>query len=121
MTAVIMRKIFFLCVAIAIVGAAVPSANAKTYIGPGGRSCSEYLEFTRSAPDMADSIDLWILGYVSGLNFMTYSVKKVDLLRAQEYRDVISFVKGYCSTNPEKTLNNAANEFWIHLSRRSSH
>ena len=67
-------------------------------------------------PEIGTAIDLWVLGYISGLNFLTYSTKKVDLLANESSTSVIGFIQGYCSANTKMTLNNAANEYWIHIS-----
>ena len=95
----------------------VTPVTARTFLGSGGTTCGDYFQIKRVVPDAAKGIDLWLLGYVSGLNFMNYASRKIDLLQQQDSRDVLSFVSGYCSTNPEKTLNNAANEYWIQLSQ----
>ena len=88
---------------------------AKTYLGSGGTSCSEYSSIKKTMPEIGTAIDLWVLGYISGLNFLTYSTKKVDLLTNESATSVIGFIQGYCSVNTKMTLNNAANEYWIHL------
>jgi hypothetical protein len=111
-SAIIKRHIavFFL----AVLGFALSSEiQAKTYLGAGGTSCGEYMTIKRAFPDTAERIDLWLLGYVSGLNFSVYVTKNLDLLANQSAADVIGFVQGYCSVNSNKTLNNAANEYWF--------
>ena len=92
--------------------------RAQAYIGSGGTSCAEYQAIGQQNPDASQAIDLWILGYLSGLNMMTFSSRKVDLLSGVAYRDVSGFIRGYCAGNPSKTLNNAANEFWFQLADR---
>lgn len=94
------------------------SAFAKTYIGAGGTTCGEYISSKKSLPGVAQAIEFWILGYVSGLNFITYATREVDLLSNQSSNEIIGFVQGYCSTNTEKSLNNAANEYWVQLSKK---
>ncbi len=94
--------------------------QAKIYLGSGGTSCGEYMTIKQVLPDAGKSIDLWLLGYVSGLNFYAYATKKADLLANQSAADVIGFVQGYCSANRDKTLNNAANEYWFQISKRHS-
>ena len=102
----------------ALIAASSPVALAKTYLGAGGSSCAEYMAIKQALPGAGKAIDLWLLGYVSGLNFYAYANKKIDLLGNQSAADVIGFVQGYCSVNGSKTLNNAANEYWIQISKR---
>ena len=90
----------------------------KTYLGSGGTSCGEYLRVKKTLPDVAQAIELWLLGYVSGLNMSTYSMYANDLLINQTNNDVIVFVNGYCATNEAKTLNNAVNEYWVQIVKR---
>ena len=100
-----------------VLGCAWPGVGtARTYLGSGGTSCADYLQIKQQAPAATQGIELWLLGYVSGVSFMTYAVRKVDLLADQSAANVISFVQGYCAANPSKTLNNAANEYWFQLS-----
>lgn len=100
---------------------ATAPAEARTYLGSGGTACAEYINIKQALPEAGQGIDLWLLGYVSGLNFMNYITKKIDLLENQKSGDVIGFIQGYCSTNPKKTLNNAANEYWINLLHQFRH
>lgn len=102
----------------ALIAASSPVALAKTYLGSGGTACAEYMAIKQALPDAGKAIDLWLLGYVSGLNFYAYANKKTDLLANQSAADVIGFVQGYCSVNGNKTLNNAANEYWVQISKR---
>ena len=99
----------FLCLAL--------PCKAKTYLGAGGTSCKEYLNYKRELPVAAQAIDFWILGYISGLNFANYSTTKVDLLIDKSSTDILGFVKGYCSAREQKTLNNAANEYYVQAAK----
>jgi hypothetical protein len=103
---------------VALITASSPVALARTYLGSGGTTCAEYIAIKQALPDIGRAIDLWLLGYVSGLNFYAYANKQVDLLGNQSAHNVISFVQGYCAINGDKTLNNAANEYWIQISNR---
>lgn len=60
----------------ALIAASSPVALAKTYLGSGGTSCAEYMAIKQALPDTGKAIDLWLLGYVSGLNFYAYANKK---------------------------------------------
>lgn len=93
-------------------------ALAKTYLGSGGTSCAEYMAIKQAAPDAGKEIDLWLLGYVSGLNFYGYANNRQDLLINQSAADVLGFVQGYCSVNGNKTLNNGLNEYWFQMTKR---
>ncbi len=103
---------------IALVAGISPVALANTYIGPGGSSCSDYVKLKQRLPDAASYIELWVLGYISGLNFYLYANKNIDLLARQTSADIVGFLQGYCSANGDSTINNAANEYWIQLSKR---
>ena len=94
-------------------------ADANTQIGFGLMTCGQYNQFQDKTPDLARGVDAWILGYVSGVNFMAHTSKGVDLLQDQSAKEIISFVQGYCRSTPTKTVANAANEFWFTLSDRT--
>ena len=86
---------------------------AGTYLGAGGATCAYWAEVRRDYPAGKVAVELWLLGYVSGLNFALYSDRGIDLLENQSRESVLGFVEGYCATNPGRTLNNAANEYWV--------
>ena len=110
------------CMALSLLATLVvawsPMALAKTYLGSGGTSCAEYMAIKQALPDVGKAIELWLLGYVSGLNLYAYAQNKTDVLANQSAADVIGFVQGYCSVNENRTLNNAANEYWFQISKR---
>ena len=105
-------------VAVGLISALAPAAAAPTYLGAGGTNCGEYIQFKQSSPENATAVDFWLLGYVSGLNMLGYSRYNTDLLINQSHKDVIGFVNGYCSVNDKRTLNNAANEYWVQIVKR---
>ena len=105
-------------VAVVFISTLAPPAVAQSYLGSGGTTCGEYLKIKYGMPDVAQAIELWVLGYLSGLNMSAYSNYKTDLLNKQSSSDVIGFVNGYCSANDKRTLNNAANEYWVQIVKR---
>ena len=105
-------------VAVVLISSLASAAAAQTYLGAGGTSCGEYIQFKQSSPENATAVDFWVLGYVSGLNMLGYSRYKTDLLINQSHKDVIGFVNGYCAANDKRTLNNAANEYWVQIVKR---
>jgi|CXWL01.1.fsa_nt_gi hypothetical protein len=94
------------------------SAGAQTYLGSGGTSCREYMSYVSTQTPVAQGMELWALGYVSGLNMASYATIKIDRLIKEKSNAIVGFARGYCSANPEKTLSNALNEYWFQLARR---
>jgi hypothetical protein len=83
-------------------------------------TCQKYLYMKESAPDIAGAYDLWVFGYVSGLNISNYHTKKVDLLSAQTTSDLLRAIKAFCSVEPtsKKTLKEAVDNYWGALSAK---
>ena len=88
------------------------TAIAQTQIGAGLAKCALYNQLQDQKADPTYGIELWVLGYLSGINFIHYIVKNEDFLIRQNSEVIISFLKGYCRANPGKTIANASNELW---------
>jgi hypothetical protein len=88
------------------------SAPAQTQMGHGLAPCNVYVRSLNNEPLISQSFEAWVIGYVSGLNFALYVTKGVDSLADQNSREIISFVEGFCRSNPSKTVTNAANAYW---------
>lgn len=90
--------------------------RAQTYIGSGGTPCGM---FTKSLADKNFPVVLaltqWVEGYVSGLSLYWGVSRGGDLLARLPDNSAAKFLLGYCAANPEKTLTNAANEWWSTL------
>jgi hypothetical protein len=95
-------------------------ASAQTQLGHGNASCSVFNQAQNNSPQIEQAFDAWIIGYISGVNFMIHTIKKVDLLASKDAKEINSFVRGYCRANPTKTVTNAANEYWFGLSERQA-
>ena len=95
-------------------------SSAQTQIGYGNAPCAMFNQAQSNSPQIEQSFDAWIVGYVSGVNFMLTTIKKTDLLASKNAGEIGSFVRGYCRANPTKTVTNAANEYWFGLSERQS-
>ena len=89
--------------------------HAQTYLGPGGLSCLTYMNETVTSSK--ETLDSYILGYVSGLGFLSSLAKRQDVLKPYDRSDVIGYVRAYCRQNGSKTLLNASNEFMFSLDR----
>jgi hypothetical protein len=98
----------------ALITTATPAA-AQTYLGAGGVSCDEYVEMRRTGDAIGRSVDQWLLGYVSGLNFAMKAVRQVDPLIATEGSQVVSYVTRYCAANRGAQVVKAANDFYFAL------
>lgn len=113
------RSPFAFTVALALVGFWSGECLAGgTFLGAGGTTCAQYAQIRPQFPEIGKGVELWILGYLSGVNFAVYSTKGVDLLADQSRENVLSFIDGYCAMNSTRTLNNAANEYWFQLANR---
>lgn len=84
------------------------NVRANTYIGAGTLSCGAYLnkeEVVRSA------VQLWVLGYVSGINAMS----NVDFLEKFDGEGIGASVDKYCRENPLKKIYDASNDIGIQM------
>ena len=93
-------------------------SGANTQLGLGLTKCGQFNAVQTQAPDIARAFDAWITGYVSGVNFVIHSTKGLDLLAQESGEKATSFVKGYCSANPNRTVTEGANEYWFGLASR---
>jgi hypothetical protein len=98
-------------------------AYAQTYFSSADAivTCEKYLQMKETDPDIAGAHDLWVFGYVSGLNTANYHTRKVDLLYTQTRPDVLAFIKLFCSddSSAKKTLKEAADKYWEQLSNQA--
>lgn len=94
-------------------------AYANTQLGAGLTRCNQYVQFTQQAPEISRAIDFWVLGYLSGVNFIIHTSTNVDLLTDQNSERIIAFIQSYCKASPSKTVSEAANEYWFNLAERS--
>jgi hypothetical protein len=90
--------------------AASEVAEAQTYVGPSGTSCTDYLA-TPQGSSTRMIMDSYVQGYVSGFNAVVHAVSQKDPLGPESPRDVIGFLRGYCRSNPFNTLLNGANNY----------
>ena len=93
-------------------------ASGNTQLGLGLTKCAQFNAIQSQAPEIARAFDAWITGYVSGVNFIVYTTKGIDLLAQESSEKVSAFVKGYCSINPNRSLTEGANEYWFGLANR---
>ena len=99
--------------------ALVNTAYANTQLGVGLTRCSQYVQFMQQAPEISRAIDSWALGYLSGVNFIIYTSKNIDLLADKNSEGIISFIQGYCRASPSKSVTEAANQYWFGLAERN--
>lgn len=83
-------------------------AQAQTYIGAGGISCSNYVSATGSTRDLLQG---YAQGYTSGMSAAAYVYSRRDVLSGVSPGDVISYTQAYCRAHPAKTLLNATNDY----------
>jgi hypothetical protein len=91
------------------------TASAQTYMGLGGFNCALYSTMAVQKDPRADSVDDWLLGYVSGLNMVWKRVKGVDPLVNVETPQVLAYVRRYCTANPQRTVLNGINDYLFSL------
>ena len=70
-------------------------------------------------PPQFDCAPLHILGYVSGVGFVSSLAAQQDMLKPYDRSDVIGYVRSYCRSNVSKTLLNATNDFIYSLTKAS--
>jgi hypothetical protein len=103
---------------IGILAITLTQANANTQLGYGLTSCNQYNQVRQQSPAIEPIIDAWVLGYLSGINYIIHTTKGVDLLAEENAENISRFIKGYCSANPRKTVTEATNEYWFNLSEQ---
>ena len=89
--------------------------HAQTYLGPGGLSCGEYM--SEPMGSTRNMLDGYVLGYVSGVAFVSSLAAQQDMLKPYDRSDVIGYVRTYCRSNGSKTLLNATNDFIYSLTK----
>ena len=94
-------------------------ATANTLLGAGLTRCGQYMQFAQQSPEISRTIDSWALGYLSGVNFIFYTSKGIDLLSDQNSEKITAFIQGYCKASPLKNVTEAANEYWFNLAERT--
>jgi hypothetical protein len=109
---------FVICLLV-VMFSSIASAQI-TQIGHGNAQCAVFNQAQNNSPEVEQAFDAWIIGYISGVNFMIYTIKKTDLLSSKNAAEISSFVRGYCRANPTKTVTNAANEYWFGLSEQQN-
>jgi len=88
-------------------------ANTSTQLGYGLTTCGQYNQLRKQDPVIETIFNAWVLGYLSGVNFIVHTTKGVDFLANENADKISGFIKGYCAANPEKTVTEAANEYWF--------
>jgi hypothetical protein len=73
--------------------ASTTSVCAKTQLGFGLSPCSQYNQLRQQAPAIGHEFDAWILGYLSGVNFIVYLSRGVDLLAAENSEKIIGYIR----------------------------
>lgn len=113
-----MRR-FVLCAVVVLLSCgSVSVAWANTQLGLGLTKCGQYIQLRQQNREFGRAFEAWVLGYLSGVNFVVHTSKGVDLLADQSAEKVSSFVDGYCRARPDKTVTEAANEFWFGLAEK---
>jgi hypothetical protein len=74
----------------------------RIYIGSGDASCGEWI----AEKHMLTHRQLWVLGYLSGLN----KKSPVDFLKDYEVKGISLAIDNYCQQNPLKKVINAADD-----------
>lgn len=106
-----MRMIILVTCILTIAPYAAAQTPSPSLFGAGLKTCKEMGQINKEYPQFNALFNAWLQGYFSGLNFGFWAEKKVDFLRDRAPTDGISFVDGFCTANPEKTVVEAANQY----------
>jgi hypothetical protein len=107
-----MTSIRFAIAALAITAVPLDAAVAQSMMGSGHSRCELYVQAPQQNPNLGAAIELWVLGYVSGLNMRNYAQVRQDWLEGDSYQDVVGFVRGYCLNRPGYELTPRS---WTHF------
>ena len=93
----------------------IPRAQAQTYFGPGNVTCDKFLAWAEGNNPIANSIDYWLRGYLSGLNAGWKVMRGTDPLINVDSKEVTLYVIRYCEANLRKNILNATNDYFSSL------
>ena len=109
----------FLCLLFGLVLPAV-TATAQTYYGRGDTSCGSWNQERAAGSVNAIVYQQWIAGFISGVNTGDVINKRPDFLRHTEPAQILTDIDDYCSSQPNKTLVEAAIAVIITLRKNAS-
>jgi hypothetical protein len=102
-------KLITIC--LIFVSAASGAQGTRDYLGSGNSSCGEWL--TEKNEMLQDMRTNWVLGYLSGINFMASK----NFLDSYEYKGIKAAVDKYCRENPLKKVVDASNDIAFQMMR----
>ena len=91
------RAIIYLCAFVFSFSQAVLASDARTILGLVDNSCGDWVEARQKN---RNAIQLWYLGFISGINFRD----KNDLLYEINAASAYLWMDKYCRENPLKTV-----------------
>lgn len=89
-----------------------PGALGANQLGYGVTRCSLYNDMHTTNSNLSAAVDSWTLGYLSGLNQAAVRSGAKDVIGGKQPDRVLAFVRGYCLSNADSTINEAADNYW---------
>ncbi len=88
------------------------SAFGSSQLGYGNTKCSIYNAVQQDGGTLGSNIDSWTLGYLSGLNHAAAANGKSDKLRRQQPDRIAGYIRAYCESKTDETVEQAVNSYW---------
>lgn len=96
-----------------------PAASAQTVHGVGNTTCAQFLRAARMSDMLYHQASNWLLGYVSGMNAALASTSASASAVTLGNDQLMKSAGNYCEANPNKTIANAAAEWFPSLPRQA--
>jgi len=97
---------------IALMALVSASAFGSSQLGYGNTKCSIYTMVQQDGGTLGSNIDSWTLGYLSGLNHAAAVDGKSDKLRRQQPDRIAAYIRAYCESKTDETVEQAVNSYW---------
>lgn len=88
-------------------------------IGAGTTSCGSWTSHKASNIDLYNFKQSWLGGYMTAQSQAINAVRNVDILAGTDFAALRAWVDNYCQAHPLETLNDAAIQLTVELSRRA--
>jgi hypothetical protein len=106
------------CVAFAI--ALLPhEAASQSAHGVAGTTCAQFNRAARASDMLYVQASSWLLGYVSGMNAALKASGNPNAVITLSNDELMKSAGSYCDANPQKTIANAAAEWYPTLPKQA--
>src|SRR4051794_30433181 len=90
---------------------------SQVFFGAGGTPCNRFLTGATNRSLAYYEASEWLLGYASGKNSARTATNVIDPLLSTNSANLVTFVEGYCASNPEHPIVKAADDWFKALAK----